>query len=178
MSATRLSFTLLSGIYDVALTANMPWPPPRQPGGSPLIPHPTAQFKVDDASPGVGQIVTFINESGGEAPITYQWDFGDGSTSTETNPTHQYAAPGTYPASLTIENAYGLLGTVLRITVGQPPTAEMLLGDLARTGQPVGGSRGCWRRLVTAQWDMGDGRTIEGAQSAICITCPAITMSR
>ena len=152
------------GIYDVTLTAANALASATATRRITVIPHPTAQFKVDDASPGVGQIVTFINESGGEAPITYQWDFGDGSTSTETNPTHQYAAPGTYPASLTIENAYGRSNAFWAITVGQPPTAEMFLGDLARTGQPVMAQAVGDASVTAFQWDMGDGRTIEGAQ--------------
>ena len=152
------------GMYDVTLTANNALAAATATRRITVIPHPTAQFKVDDASPGVGQIVTFINESGGEAPITYQWDFGDGSTSTETNPTHQYAAPGTYPASLTIENAYGRSNAFWAITVGQPPTAEMILGDLARTGQPVMAQAVGDASVTAFQWDMGDGRTIEGAQ--------------
>lgn len=34
--------------------------------------------------------------------ITYSWDFGDGSTSTEENPVHVYTAPGEFVWSLTI----------------------------------------------------------------------------
>ncbi|MCB0841641.1 MAG: PKD domain-containing protein [Bacteroidetes bacterium] len=46
------------------------------------------------------------NSSGGGAssPLNYLWDFGDGSTSTATNPTHTYAANGTYTVCLTITN--------------------------------------------------------------------------
>jgi PKD repeat protein len=35
------------------------------------------------------------------------WDFGDGTTSTETNPVHQYESNGTYQCCLTIENQHG-----------------------------------------------------------------------
>lgn len=34
-------------------------------------------------------------------PMTYRWDFGDGATSTASDPTHVYHAPGTYPVTLT-----------------------------------------------------------------------------
>jgi len=33
--------------------------------------------------------------------MTYEWDFGDGQSSSQRNPTHQYAAAGTYPVTLT-----------------------------------------------------------------------------
>ena len=35
-------------------------------------------------------------------PEVYHWDFGDGTTSFEIDPTHQYDAPGTYIVSLTV----------------------------------------------------------------------------
>ncbi len=41
--------------------------------------------------------------------ITYLWDFGDGSTpSAEANPTHTYAARGTYVVVLTVTDGHGL----------------------------------------------------------------------
>jgi PKD repeat protein len=46
-----------------------------------------------------GLTVTFINSS--INATSYLWDFGDGSTSTEENPQHTYAADGTYSVSLT-----------------------------------------------------------------------------
>jgi serine protease AprX len=35
------------------------------------------------------------------------WDFGDGNTSTATNPSHNYTVPGFYTVSLTAQTAYG-----------------------------------------------------------------------
>ncbi|TDC56533.1 DUF1349 domain-containing protein [Micromonospora sp. KC207] len=37
--------------------------------------------------------------------LTYFWDFGDGHTSAEKNPTHTYTEPGNYTAQLTVTNA-------------------------------------------------------------------------
>lgn len=34
--------------------------------------------------------------------VKYLWDFGDGQTSTERNPAHEYQAPGTYTVELTV----------------------------------------------------------------------------
>lgn len=39
--------------------------------------------------------------------LTYLWDFGDGSTSTEASPAHTYAQPGDYKVSLTITDSAG-----------------------------------------------------------------------
>lgn len=50
----------------------------------------TIQFK--------GNVVSFT----GVPPYTYQWDFGDGSTSTQHNPTHIYTKEGVYTYTLTV----------------------------------------------------------------------------
>ncbi len=43
----------------------------------------------------------------GTAPFYYHWDFGDGGTSNQPNPSHTYAAPGHYQICLTIFDANG-----------------------------------------------------------------------
>lgn len=45
------------------------------------------------------------------APTSWLWDFGDGTTSTLQNPSHQYAATGTYTVSLSATNANGTATT-------------------------------------------------------------------
>lgn len=58
--------------------------------------------------------VQFNNMSSDKA-VRYEWDFGDGSTSTEQNPTHVYAEPGFYDVIMT---AYGKSGEdVAQMTV-------------------------------------------------------------
>ncbi len=50
--------------------------------------------------------VEFSDSSTGDN-LTYVWDFGDGQTSTEQNPTHEYTVAGDYTVSLTATNTYG-----------------------------------------------------------------------
>lgn len=62
---------------------------------------------------------------------TYFWDFGDGGTSTEANPTHDYATPGTYTVTLRAENECG--AAVFSQTVeiaGAAPIAAFSAGEL------------------------------------------------
>src|SRR4051794_18551731 len=63
-----------------------------------------------------GATVTFTNESKGAA--TYEWDFGDGTTSTDESPTHTYPGKGKYVPTLYATAADGTkaeASTVLHI---------------------------------------------------------------
>lgn len=51
--------------------------------------------------------VTFNANVTGDTPITYSWDFGDGTTGTGPNPTHTYTTAGNYTVSLTVSNEAG-----------------------------------------------------------------------
>jgi hypothetical protein len=53
-----------------------------------------------------GLTVVFDDTSTGR-PTSWRWEFGDGNTSTLQNPTHQYAAAGTYTVTLTARNSLG-----------------------------------------------------------------------
>ncbi len=53
-----------------------------------------------------GLTATFTNKTIGEFE-SVRWDFGDGTSSTETNPTHQYTEKGMYVFTLTAINAAG-----------------------------------------------------------------------
>ena len=50
-----------------------------------------------------GNTVTFANTS--QNASSYTWDFGDGTSSTETHPMHTFTADGTYNVSLTANSA-------------------------------------------------------------------------
>lgn len=52
----------------------------------------------------------------GDEPITYQWDFGDGTTGTGEEVSHTYTDPGTYTVTLTASNATGSDTRTLTIT--------------------------------------------------------------
>ncbi len=45
--------------------------------------------------------------TGGTAPFTYAWSFGDGGSSTMANPTHTYNSPGGYAVILNVTDAQG-----------------------------------------------------------------------
>ena len=59
---------------------------------------PVAVFRTDTLEPEVGQAVIFYNES--QDANRFEWDFGDGFISNETNPIHSFNSTGTYEVKL------------------------------------------------------------------------------
>jgi len=48
-----------------------------------------------------------FNDTSNGSPASWNWNFGDGATSTEQNPTHTYFSAGTYKVSLIVSNTDG-----------------------------------------------------------------------
>nr|MDO8114067.1 PKD domain-containing protein [Candidatus Sigynarchaeota archaeon] len=70
---------------------------------------PNAAFHTNATFINASQYVAFTHDgSNGNAPATYQWNFGDGPTNaTIENPTHQYTSVGTYAVTLTVTDNDG-----------------------------------------------------------------------
>ncbi|WP_333600791.1 T9SS type B sorting domain-containing protein [Flavobacterium sp.] len=57
---------------------------------------------------------------------TYHWDFGDGTTSSDHNPTHIFPHTGSYSVTFTTSNAFGCSSTITKtVTVFMAPTAQI-----------------------------------------------------
>ncbi len=70
---------------------------------------PTASFAFSPTSPTTSDTVQFTDAStDSDGTISSRsWNFGDGSTSTSQNPTHQYSSAGTYAVTLTVTDNGG-----------------------------------------------------------------------
>jgi len=66
---------------------------------------PLARFRIDQDATNPLQF-QFVNLSDYD-PLFIDWDFGDGVTSQEDDPAHQYSAPGIYEVCLTVGNING-----------------------------------------------------------------------
>jgi PKD repeat protein len=82
-------------------------------------PNPSFTFTQD------GMAVTFTNTS--QYCTSYSWDFGDGATSTETNPVHTYTSDGVFTVALTGTNANGTATSTQDIWVSATSLTEAML---------------------------------------------------
>ncbi len=103
---------------------------------------------------------------------SYAWSFGDGGTSTLANPTHAYAAAGTYSVSLTVTDNVGATGsnsTTATISSGanQPPVANANGPYSGTAGTAVSfssaGSSDPDGSIASYSWNFGDGGTSTAA---------------
>jgi len=78
--------------------------------------HPLADFNWEVPDTLTPLMAGFTDNSFYE-PTDWFWDFGDGDTSTETNPVHLYAASGTYQVCLTVSNQYSSDTVCKQVTV-------------------------------------------------------------
>ncbi len=85
--------------------------------------YPIRRLRYVGTTPPVAAFATNPDPAQGTAPLLVQfsdqstapgssiasrlWEFGDGSTSVDTSPSHNYAAPGVYEARLTVTNSVG-----------------------------------------------------------------------
>jgi PKD repeat protein len=92
---------------------------------TPMAMAPVAGFTVKQPVI-VSQTAVFSNTTVGTSPISYTWDFGDGLTSTITNPTHVYSNVGSVTVGLTAVNFLGSSTITQTIQVLPPPLPVFL----------------------------------------------------
>ncbi len=167
-TATSPSHTYVnSGSYTVSLTVTGP-------GGSNTKtrpnyirvtepPPPVANFSGSPTS-GVKPLTVQFSDSSTGQIISRSWNFGDGQTSTVTNPSHTYVNSGSYTVSLTVTGPGGsntkTQTNYITVTEPPPPVADF-------TGSPVSGVKPLTvqftdkstGQITSRSWNFGDGQT-------------------
>jgi PKD repeat protein len=168
------------GQYDVVLTVtddegaedsrtrtaepeapNPPPPPPPQANDPPQ-----AEFEIDCQD----LRCTFVDRSGDDdgSVVSWQWDFGDGATSTQRNPSHTYAEPGNYTVLLVVTDDDGAADTRTHTANAEAPPppepnrrpdADFDVRCEELTCTFTDKSRDEDGVLVAWQWSFGDGAT-------------------
>ena len=139
---------------------------------------PTATILTSPSAPTVNQTVNFNASSSRPAPgrtiRSYDWDFGDGSTSSGATVQHAYSAAGTYSVLLTVTDDAGRIATATASVVVATgnPTADFTFSPstptTAQTVQFNGASStgASGRQIVNYAWDFGDGGTANGVTAS------------
>ncbi|MEK7570829.1 MAG: PA14 domain-containing protein [Patescibacteria group bacterium] len=98
-----------------------------------------------DVTKGIEPLTVTFSSAGSSDPdndpIAYLWNFGDGTTSTQANPTKTFTEKGTYTVQLTVSDATDASQAVpIVIQVGQPPVVTIgspVEGDLYRATDEI-----------------------------------------
>lgn len=85
-----------------------------------------SRFTANKTSGTIPLAVNFSDSSMGEG-LTYLWNFGDGTTSTEKNPSHTFTKVGKFNVDLTVTNNIGVSKTknLIIITEAQAPSVNI-----------------------------------------------------
>ena len=161
---------LTAGTYTVTLTAYSGSSSSTHTVIITVYPTPTVNFYASDTSVCFGTPVTFTSttSSGVAGPMTYSWNFGDGTSSTVAGPSHTFPAPGYYNITLSATNSQGCVSSLTKtayIHVLPPPVAHFTAsttyicnppGSVTFTNTSTGTAP------YTCSWSFGDGGTGTG----------------
>ena len=122
MSSRRTTALQAVGLSAV-LTAVAAWPQTARAGNFP----PVADGSASPAEVLQGEVVSFSSDASfdpddGPNPLTFTWDFGDGTQSTDPNPTHTYADLGVHIVTLTVSDGVAQSLVTLAVVTLSPPT--------------------------------------------------------
>lgn len=122
-------------------------------------------------------IVSFSDKSVGNNIVGWDWDFGDGNTSTLANPTHSYTTGGSFDVRLIVRNAFGCTDTITRpslisvgnlaasFNLGTGPFCINQLVPIQNTSTPAG-------QLDSTIWTFSDGVVLRQTDGVRTYTTP------
>ena len=124
----------------------------------------TSSEAIFNAGPRVGcpPLTTTFNSLSPVQGLNYLWDFGDGTTSSQANPTHTYTTAGNFNVTLIIIDSLGCTDTLSKTNYIQtvntaanyiPPPTTVGCGPLTTQFTDATAGANSWL------WDFGDGTT-------------------
>jgi gliding motility-associated-like protein len=128
---------------------------------------PNPLFEVDNVCESTNSAFinqTTIDDNNGDVVTQWNWDFGDGNTSTQENPLHPYNSEGVFSVSLTATSNFGCTDSfTLQTTVYPNPEVDFTPYD-ACLEQPnqfndlsTVSNQFTANNIVSWEWDFGDG---------------------
>jgi len=143
---------------------------------------PSPLFNTNDSITCPQTDVQFINQSTGDLgtePIgTYQWEFGDGNTSLDKNPIHQYTNTGSYTTKLIVTDQHGCQDSLeqtgfINITL---PVSNFgsYLPHRSCTPFTLNLTDSSSSDVIAWNWNFGDGNTATGPNPSHTYTQPGL----
>ena len=124
----------------------------------PTSPPPVAAFNWVDQG---ANTAAFTNQST-PTPLNYTWYFGDGNSSTQQDPVHQYAAPGTYIVCMVAQGFSGTDTSCQAVTVTCGTTTASF--NVQQAGMTHNFTDQTFGGVNHWAWDFGDGN-VDSVQS-------------
>jgi glucose/arabinose dehydrogenase len=157
---------------------------------------PTAALAADVTSGAAPLTVKFDGSASSDPDasdtLTYVWDFGDGTTSSETTAatvTHVYSSAGTFTSTLTVRDNHGATSGPATVSIQVDASlivpesmVEPAINGVTRVGNTLSASNGAWKGSdpleFSYQWvrcnvDGNDCLSILGATEATYMLVPA-----
>lgn len=123
---------------------------------------PTVDFTVNNSHTcKIPFTANFNSTVTSNVPVTYTWDFGNGSSSSVADPSYQYNAPGTYNVSLTVKDQNNCTATK---TMSNAVKLEAFKVNVnfptpVCTDKNVNVTTTSTYSPIFCNWDFGDGKT-------------------
>ncbi|MGD0080963.1 MAG: PKD domain-containing protein [Methanoregula sp.] len=153
---------------------------------------PVASY-TESSTSGTAPFNVQFTDTSTNAPTSWTWNFGDGTTGTVENPSHTYTNPGSFVATLIAANAAGTSTSVQQdtITVSAPvaaatfapvvtATPQPTLPVVSFVGTPISGAAPLVVQFTATApespesfaWDFGDGGTSTSQNPSYTYTIP------
>jgi gliding motility-associated-like protein len=126
-----------------------------------ITPPPVPAFNAGTGC--AGTAITFNNTTNPSTNVNWQWNFGNGQTSTGQNPSVTYGSAGTYDVTLIATDVNGCSDTLTQSVIIHPlPVPAFIMSAVACQGGPVtftDNSTAGGGTITNWQWDFGNGQT-------------------
>lgn len=156
-----------AGSYTISLTVDGPAGSVTQSAKVDVAP--VAKFTASALSGTAPASIQFTDGSQG-SPTAWTWNFGDGTSATEQNPSHTYTAAGTYTVSLSVSGGgvNSATAATQKITVAPPLTATFTVTPTSGNAPlPVSLAPSVGGAVTSWSWDFGDGTRSSDATAAV-----------